>query len=534
MANNSSENYLDKLLFSVEDGTSSPPEQDLLDESPEDTIERELFGVDNSEETRRAKDEEAFLREFEEELLKEEIDQKPEPKVAETVTPKPETPEPEPKKGAEGTGSQSGMKESLDDMIDRVAKQMDEQKASAVDGNAGSSGEQPESGLDDAVGAFDGKHETAGEELPVTDDGELDLSGLGNRDILDVLSGDGELSDLGDMLSDEAEGNMLDQEDSIGDFARAEMAEGGQESEEGDSKEGKKSRKKKKDRKKDKNNENGKDKEGGFLSKLSRIFFGEEEDEEKETDTVKILENTGADVSELSEENQQILAELEAAGGVEAAEKAKKKKKEKKPKQKKKKAPKPKKEKKPKPKKEKKPKKPKEVDNTPPLPKKPVIAIIIMAASLFGFVILTTNLLGYRTSITQAKDAFEEGAYVEAYQSIQGLQVKKDDEALYQKLSVLATISEKYNSYLIFQNNGKKDLALDSLICAFGRCELNEKNAKKYEFEPELEEIKGKILTTLLSEYNLTGEDVLELYHAKTRKAYTLQLREVIEKLGLE
>ena len=60
------------------------------------------------------------------------------------------------------------------------------------------------------------------------------------------------------------------------------------------------------------------------------------------------------------------------------SQKKEKKKKEPKPK-------KPKKVKEPKPKKE---KKPKEIDNTPPLPKGPVIAIVIMVASLFGLIIV--------------------------------------------------------------------------------------------------------------------------------------------------
>ena len=174
------------------------------------------------------------------------------------------------------------------------------------------------------------------------------------------------------------------------------------------------------------------------------------------------------------------------------------------------------------------------MDKTPPLPKKPVIAIVIMTASLFGLVMVMTSLLGYQVNITQAKNACEEGAYVEAYQNLQGIEIKEKDEELYYKLAALAAVSEKYNSYLIFEAGGKKSLALDALICACGRCEVNKKNAKIYEFEPELEELKGKIVTTLLQQYDMTGEEALELYQSKTRKEYTLKLQKILEKLGLE
>ena len=75
-------------------------------------------------------------------------------------------------------------------------------------------------------------------------------------------------------------------------------------------------------------------------------------------------------------------------------EKKKKEKKKKEPKQKK-----PKQKKPPKPKKE---KKPKEVDNTPPLPKAPVIAIVVMIGSLFGLVLLGTHTVGYQSGETMS------------------------------------------------------------------------------------------------------------------------------------
>ena len=163
-----------------------------------------------------------------------------------------------------------------------------------------------------------------------------------------------------------------------------------------------------------------------------------------------------------------------------------------------------------------------------------MIAIFVMIASLFGFVMLMTNQIGYQMSISQAKEVCDTGDYVTAYQNLQGIDIKEKDENLYYKLAALAAVSEKYNSYLIFQNNGKQILALDALVCAYGRCEINRENAKTYEFEPELEEIQGTILKTLLQEYNLTGDEVLQIYQSKTRKEYTLQMHEVLKRLGLE
>ena len=99
-----------------------------------------------------------------------------------------------------------------------------------------------------------------------------------------------------------------------------------------------------------------------------------------------------------------------------AGKKGKKEKKEKKEKAKKEKAPKVKKE-----------KPPKEIDRTPPLPKKPVILIFIMALSILILILLGSSNLQYGQDMQQAKDDFASGSYVTAFQTIAGSSVKGKD-----------------------------------------------------------------------------------------------------------
>ena len=205
----------------------------------------------------------------------------------------------------------------------------------------------------------------------------------------------------------------------------------------------------------------------------------------------------------------------------------------KKEKKKKEKAPKQPKEKKVKPKKEKKPKPPAEPDNTPPLPKRPVIAIVLMAVSLFAFVMIVTNLLGYQANLSQAKEKYEQGSYVEAYSKLQGLSIKERDEKLYHQLATLAAVSEKYQAYLVFDNYGSKIDALDALVCAYGRYDLNQKNAKEYGCEDQLEKIGGKIIKALLKDYDMTGDEALDIYQTRKRDDYTVKLHQKLKELGL-
>lgn len=538
MKDNASENYLDQLLNSVngeEPNSTKASEQAPL--SHEEQWERDLFGAPKSEEEVTAKNEEDFLREFEEELLKDDMMS--------------------PFSSLESANDQE-VDNTINDIINHVTENAQAEDADAlVDENAEFEGTLPEEepeetqseeekqeqmereAMDEAIDSFDDNLSTIPDDLqpPVDEDqlgdsqeeGELDLSGIGDNDLMDMLSDSADLSDLGDLLSSADEEKPLDGEDSIGEYAQAEME--AQEQQEEDEEEPA-DNKKKKGKKAKKEKKEKKDKEkSGFLEKLKRIFFGEDEDEEDAS--VALDAAMGEDTAGMSDENKKILQELEAAGELDNPEKKKEKKKKDK-KEKKKKEPKP-----PKPKKEKKPKvpkekKPKEVDNTPPLPKGPVIAIVIMIASLMGLIMLGTNLLGYQANINSAKEQLDKGSYVEAFSALQGIKIKDSDSDLYDKLEVLSTVDKKYQDYLIFSNNGNKDIALDNLVCAYGRYDLNKEKAKETDCEKEYEAIGGKIIKALLEEYDMTGDEALDIYQAKNRKEYTLKLKAKLKSLGLE
>lgn len=566
MKDHSSENYLDQLLNSV-NGEHNDIEDTAEQKPPssKDQWERELFGEPESDEEITAKNEEDFLREFEAELLKDDmmtpfpdLESEHDKDVDEAINdmighmsaePKvEETNEPVVDEDAEFEGTLPGedvpeenvsekkMAEDIDAMHDMFLNKSDsdDRKEENILPEDAEEADLSQS-MDAAVGAFDDSLASMPDELPPfaaesknkqsAEGEELDLSGMGDADLMDMLSDSDDLSELGDLLSSADEDKPVEDGDSIGAFAQAEMdtQEQEMEGEEAPDEPDKKKRgKKKKEKKKKEQKEKGE--KTGFLARLSKLFFGEEEAE------ADVLDEITDQTSGMSDENKKILEELEAAGELTE----KKPKKEKKKKEKKKKEPKPKKPKKvkePKPKKE---KKPKEIDNTPPLPKGPVIAIVIMVASLFGLIIVGVNLLGYQSNINLAKDAYGKGSFVEAFSELQGLKIREKDTEFYNQLQVLAVVSEKYQDYLVFENNGKKDIALDNLICAYGRYDLNKQKAQDYNCSVEYEQLGGKIIKSLLEDYDMTGEEALQMYNAKNRKEYTLQLHAKLKALGLE
>lgn len=431
-------------------------------------------------------------------------------------------------------------------------------------------GEVTESGLaaddkdDDLLESLDGIVNSAKEEMQVDselDDMELDTLGdFGDMsmdtaqteksssdefgfadddaDLMDLLSSEGDFSDIGDMLKADEDNTTLadvnDTSDMDLDASETSAAE-----EEGMTE----GRKRKKKEKKAKDGEEKK----GFFQKVSSFLFGDDEEEEKTPKPVKAA-TAAPSIEDLSDENLQILQELEgspdaaaepetpAADEEDEKEKKKREKAEKKAQAKKEKE-----EKKAQAKKEKeakkaqkvkKPKSPKEPDNTPPLPKKPVVLIFVMAASFLALVLVGTNLFGYSHSMNEAKLAYDLGDYKLAYTQVSGLEIKEDDMDTYQKYCIMANAGGEYNAYQTFMAQGIYDMALDSLIRAIGRCDKYSEDAANYGCANELMNVRNQAVGALAG-FGLTEERAMELYAVDEREEYSAELYAVLAAAGL-
>lgn len=540
MSKHSSENYLDNLLNSVDD-TDISGEEIEFDNEFDNEFDKE-FGTSFEEPA-----EDAFLRQFESELESEAYNEY----IADFET------ELENEQSLDMQSFDTAAPEikmadddaSLDDMLDNIEQiESDEydktvslQTYDTEDTDLGSLEE-----LNSAVNMFDvGLEEESEKPKPVEngDDGlmgalEEDFSG----DDISGISDIGEISDIGGIsdnggiddineirdidgdnaIDGDSDINDIDNLDALGDFEQLSEEELQKQEEVAEAAQEEKKAKRKR-RKKEKTS-------GGFLERFKLLLFGADEEEA----VVDLSSLDHVDVDNLSDEQKQILAEL--GGASEEADSGKGKKKEKKKKEKKPKKEKPPKEKKEKPKKVKKPKKekpPKEKDNTPPLPKGPVIMIWLMAASLVVLVVLATNLTTYQANVSEAQLLYDTGSYTEAYKMLKGLQVKEKDQELYHKASVLAAVTSEIETYETFYTYGRRDLALDALICAAGRYELNQEHAQKYGCEEELEALGKQIKKKLKSKFKMKLGDAVELYNRKNRNSYTIEVRKKIEELGL-
>lgn len=546
-----SEDYLDDLLNSVSDANRRNNKKDIenliqsMNEEAAKPREREKKPVEKKHEDYSGT---GFLREFEKELatgaaddflqefemeLDEEASNQADIDVKEDQTSDMEaasaTKQPEAANQSEETNQLRDASESISsegtdmatdgyaasDMMEDVNDIMD-----AVRKKVGDSGEEehmdtsktPEddaSEEEEPLGFFDTLDEDSAAEIPEAPktESEEEEPLLSEDDdainLMDMLSGDADLSDIGDLLKADENGEELAHSEDEDGEVQDEFERLGSIEELKDLKEAKEKRKKQ-----------------GFFSKIMSVLFGPDEEE----DDTKIAEDDS--LGSISSENREILKEMDAdegAGKKGKKEKKKKEKKEKKEKAKKEKAPKVKKE-----------KPPKEIDRTPPLPKKPVILIFIMALSILILIWLGSSNLQYGQDMQQAKDDFASGSYVTAFQTVAGSSVKGKDENFYKKAQVLASIQSEYQSYESLSGINENEMALDALVRGYGRCVDGADLAQEYEITDEMAGLKNQILQQLSDHFGVSEEKAAELHAMTKRTDYTKAIQEILAAAGLE
>lgn len=546
-----SEDYLDDLLNSVSDANRRNNKKDIenliqsMNEEAAKPREREKKPVEKKHEDYSGT---GFLREFEKELatgaaddflqefemeLDEEASNQADIDVKEDQTSDMEaasaTKQPEAANQSEETNqlrdasepissegtdmatdgsAASDMMEDVNDIMDAVRKKVGD-SGEEEHPDTSKTPEDDSSEEEEPLGFFDTLDEDSAAEIPEAPktESEEEEPLLSEDDdainLMDMLSGDSDLSDIGDLLKADENGEELEHSEDEDSEVQDEFERLGSIEELKDLKEAKEKRKKQ-----------------GFFSKIMSVLFGPDEDE----DDTKIAEDDS--LGSISSENREILKEMDADEGD-----GKKGKKEKKKKEKKEKKEKAKKEKAPKVKKE---KPPKEIDRTPPLPKKPVILIFIMALSILILIWLGSSNLQYGQDMQQAKDDFASGSYVTAFQTVAGSSVKGKDENFYKKAQVLASIQSEYQSYESLSGINENEMALDALVRGYGRCVDGADLAQEYEITDEMAGLKDQILQQLSDHFGVSEEKAAELHAMTKRTDYTKAIQEILAAAGLE
>ena len=243
-------------------------------------------------------------------------------------------------------------------------------------------------------------------------------------------------------------------------------------------------------------------KKGGLVSKLITMLMEEDESENEDMP--------------LSEENQEIIRDLDdekSSAGKNAKKKAKKpaKKKEKKKKA-------------PKPQKPKKAKKPKEKEPYVPgrrITFKKALPVILLGATVGAVLFIFVYVASDYSVKQQAADAFAQGDYQTCYKNLYGKKLTDEEQQMYMQAESLLYIRQKLHRYEAFLREGSEVEALDSLIQTVNDYPNLLEYASQWAVLPETEQIYASMLRALFDKYGLTEEQARAIAAIKSNIEYT-------------
>ena len=227
-------------------------------------------------------------------------------------------------------------------------------------------------------------------------------------------------------------------------------------------------------------------------------------------------------LASLTEENSQVLKELNEED-AQAAEKKKKKKKKPKKEKKPKKAPKP-----------KKPKKAPEPPQGPPpkrIPPKRIILVGVFAVTFGILVYLPSEVFPEPLVVKQAKSSYKKGEYWNTYKDLYGKSavLTKDQQEEFKKAEVISKMQRYYDEYADYSSVvGKEPEALNALIKGVGRYDEIYKEAKETgdpKVEEEVSNTYDDLVTALQDDYHLTDDLAKQLYAIEDPIEYTIRLQ---------
>ena len=325
-----------------------------------------------------------------------------------------------------------------------------------------------------------------------------------NVDLMDLLSGDEELDQIGSLL--EADDSNVELEETAQEYeAQAEMAaetgdelpagpeEGGEPEEEDESQALK-----------------------GLFAKIKSLFSRGSKKKE-------VLDLSAPEKEDLNKENMEILQEMDADGrDAKKDRKAGKEKKEKPPKEKKEKKVKEK-----RPPKEKKQKKPKEPDNSPKIPGKVILVFLALAASLVALVTIGQKIVGDDMALRAAKKDYENGRYLDAYDGLIGLELDEADQELMQKARLLGDLEKRSGEYTVFMKLEDYDLALDSLLIGVSRYYAFKDEAAELAIADAYDAMGAQLEQQLKDQFGVSAEEAVEI-SKMNRENYSLRISEIV------
>lgn len=140
-----------------------------------------------------------------------------------------------------------------------------------------------------------------------------------------------------------------------------------------------------------------------------------------------------------------------------------------------------------------------------------VFIVFAIFAALAVVVVLGTKAFGYSQVIKKATDYFERDRYSLAYDEVAGVEVKKEDEDLRDRIYTVMYVERLYESYENNMSMERPDKALDALLRGLEKYDVHYAEAVELNIVEDIELCKQKIIIALSVNFGLTEDEAYEI-----------------------
>lgn len=137
-----------------------------------------------------------------------------------------------------------------------------------------------------------------------------------------------------------------------------------------------------------------------------------------------------------------------------------------------------------------------------------VFAFFVIVAVV---IIIGTNLASHSISIQHAEKEFERKRYNDAYEEVYGIEVKPEEQLLYDKIMTVMYVQKQLNSYNNFMVMEETAKALDSLIKGLQRYEKYMYLADELGITADFDYVRGQLLEAIHQNFGLEEAETDEL-----------------------
>ena len=162
------------------------------------------------------------------------------------------------------------------------------------------------------------------------------------------------------------------------------------------------------------------------------------------------------------------------------------------------------------------------------LPRKMVIRICVLCASILLLIVLISNGIISYTSLKSARAAYYNREYEVAYRNLVGKKLNANDQLILEKTILIMKVQRKYDSYLNYTTLGNDMYACNALLNGYKLCVESYELAMEHSIQDEMDSLKRLILNALNDSYGISEEMAVKLISTEDTYEYQKSLNEIL------